>query len=590
MAASSDSEAASRQPGGDAAVSLDQFKQELIRIRPTREVCEIVVDFLSRRLGAGDAGIYLWDEGEGAFSVWPERPDIDSGLRVFDPYLLHATEDERILFASELDAMDFPEDVRRDAARILREAGADVLVPLVLNQSIVALVFVGGLPANIANAEVRALILEVRSLAVMALSNSILYARLEGILEHLEEKVRERTRELEQAQSQLVQQEKMAMLGVMSAGIAHEINTPSGVIQGGVDNIERNLRYILDQLGRVRHILSPERQDVFYEFLHLAGRELAERGASRHVREAFRRKKELAARLEELQIPHARDFATLFVENGLFAPGPEDSPEERLNEFLNAELMQALQRAAGRGASPEEAQFVLKYATEVLNCARNLQNIRGSIRNVVRIVRALKHYSRLDQGEMEEADLHDGIENTLIIMHNLMKHDVAIDRDYGALPPVICSADELNQVWTNLLTNAIHALRGREDARITVRTRYLPPEKARAVGITSGPAPSGEEAGAARVEIRDNGPGVPAEILSKIWDPFFTTKDQGEGSGLGLGIVKGIVEKHCGVISAESRPGMGAAFLVTLPLRPPPEDAVADRRRGERRGGYRRQS
>lgn len=590
MAAPPDSGSRAPLPGGDAADQLDQFKQELIRIRSTREVCEIVAEFLQRRLGAGDAGIYLWNEADGAFSIWPERSDKAARLRVFDPYLLHATEDERILFADELEGSDLPADVRQDAARILRETGGDALVPLVLNQSLVALVFVGRLPETTDNAGVRALVDEVRSLAVMALSNSILYARLEGILSHLEEKVRERTRELEQAQSQLVQQEKMAMLGVMAAGIAHEINTPSGVIQGGVDNIERNLQHILGQLGHIRHALAPQRQEPFYDFLQRAGEELASGADGRRVRDAFRRKRELGARLESLALPFARDFAALFVENGLFAPGPDDSPDERLEVFLASPLMQALEGAAGSGASTEEARFVLKYATEVLNCARNLRNIRGSIRNVVRIVRALKHYSHLDQGEMDEADLHDGIENTLIIMHNLMKHDVEIDRDYGAVPPIVCNPDELGQVWTNLLSNAYHALRGRSDARIIVRTRYVPAERARELGVASGLSPSGEEVGAARVEIRDNGPGIPPQILSKIWDPFFTTKDQGEGSGLGLGIVKGIVEKHRGRITADSRPDAGAVFAVTLPLRPPPQpESSEERRRGaERRLAERR--
>ncbi|MCB1323540.1 MAG: HAMP domain-containing histidine kinase, partial [Leptospiraceae bacterium] len=126
---------------------------------------------------------------------------------------------------------------------------------------------------------------------------------------------------------------------------------------------------------------------------------------------------------------------------------------------------------------------------------------------------------------------------------------VEVERDYGEIPRVVCNPDELNQVWTNIITNAYQALKNRSDARIVLKSRATENQ--------------------VDISIRDNGPGMSADVLQKIWDPFFTTKDQGEGSGLGLGIVKGIVEKHNGHIRVNSSPGQGTEFIFSLPLRQP---------------------
>ena len=166
---------------------------------------------------------------------------------------------------------------------------------------------------------------------------------------------------------------------------------------------------------------------------------------------------------------------------------------------------------------------------------------------------------------MTAGDLHEGIENTLVILHSELKYGITVTRKYAELPAVPVYVDELNQVWTNLIHNAVQALAG--NGEIVIETRLEGPE----VAIT----------------VEDNGPGITPEIMPKIFDPFFTTKAKGEGTGLGLGIVKQIVEKHGGRIDVTSRPGC-TRFTVRLPVVGPPkyaaESAVAAAS-GEARAG-----
>ncbi len=551
---------------------LDQFKKSLMQLRSTPATCELVVTFLSDYF-RGVAGICIWDQDQGAFTVWPEDLGIEIRFRVYDPFLLFLADHDRIFLREDFERpSEELEKIHDEALRFFDAVRGDVIIPLVLNLSLVGVIFMRGPDTTHLDLGAVTSLEEIRSLAVMALSNSIIYARLEGLLATLEDKVEERTRELKNAQSQLVQSEKMAMLGVMVAGIAHEINTPSGVINGSVDNVEKNINFILNNLGQARRTVPEDYQEPFFRLINQVGESVAA-SRQRVVRDAFRRKKILTARLEREGFAESRGLATFLVENAIFAPdradptegeiarrragGPPDLDEEEflgraLDEFVHSPLLADF-RVLFTGLPGEHLEFLFKFLNEIANCARNLQNMRNAIRAIVRIIRALKHYSHLDQGAMSPADLHEGIENTLIILQSVMKKDVLLEREFGEIPLVVCNADELNQVWTNLITNAYQAMKQTASAKIKIRTR-----RARR-GATEGVA----------VEVRDAGPGISPENLGRIWDPFFTTKDQGEGTGLGLGIVKGIVEKHGGTISAENHPEGGAVFRVFLPLRPP---------------------
>jgi signal transduction histidine kinase len=160
------------------------------------------------------------------------------------------------------------------------------------------------------------------------------------------------------------------------------------------------------------------------------------------------------------------------------------------------------------------------------------------------IVKSVKAYSYLDQGPVQQVDIHQGLENTLVILRHKLKNGITIKREYAPdLPLIEAHGSELNQVWTNILDNAADAMHGQGE--IILRTRA---EDKKVI-----------------VEIQDNGPGIPPEIKKRVFEPFFTTKPPGLGTGLGLHIAYTVVNNHAGRIDLTSEPGK-TCFQVTLPM------------------------
>jgi two-component system NtrC family sensor kinase len=188
---------------------------------------------------------------------------------------------------------------------------------------------------------------------------------------------------------------------------------------------------------------------------------------------------------------------------------------------------------------------------------------RDGLRRIKQIVDDLRHFARLDDADLHDADLNAGIESTINIVQGKAKsRRVRIDKQLGELPQVACYPAKVNQVIMNLLTNAIDA--SPEGGVVTVRTSLV-------AGSGGGEQPAADKPSnepAARIEVIDEGPGIPPAIRPRIFDPFFTTKPPGHGTGLGLSISYGIVQDHGGTIDTESTPGKGATFVVTLPLKP----------------------
>ncbi len=179
-----------------------------------------------------------------------------------------------------------------------------------------------------------------------------------------------------------------------------------------------------------------------------------------------------------------------------------------------------------------------------------LERSREGTQRVKKIVQDLRTFSRMDQAELQDADLHEEIGRTLRLMEPRLKDNIKVELDFGEIPRVRCYAGQLNQVFLNLLMNACDAI-GR-DGTVLIRTRPIQ--------------------GGVRLEFRDDGPGISDEVRSRIFDPFFTTKPVGVGTGLGLSLSHGIIERHDGRIWVESEPGQGTAFFVELPLdATPPE-------------------
>jgi signal transduction histidine kinase len=374
-----------------------------------------------------------------------------------------------------------------------------------------------------------------------AVENALLYSEVRAASDQLERKVRQRTIELttinyelsealedlRETQAQLVLSERMAGLGLLVAGVAHEINSPTAAIRGSIDGLTSALARV------VRH-----------------GAELAARSAPPSVADML---EALAPALAERPLPTglaaraaAREIAAALDTLG----GP---PLDR-RRALAAEL-------ADLGATPDDAMRlidaidasrvlappVVAALTDHVYLHRTASTVRHAVASIQRIVGALKSYSHLDQQAVRtEADVHEGLETTLALLHHALR-DIVVERRFGNLPRVPVYVDELNQVWTNLIQNAQQALMNRatSGARIEIATAV--------------------EGTWIVVRVTDNGPGVPAVALPRIFEPFFTTKPKGEGTGLGLGIARRIVDKHGGAMRCESEPGW-TMFEVRLPI------------------------
>jgi two-component system NtrC family sensor kinase len=271
---------------------------------------------------------------------------------------------------------------------------------------------------------------------------------------------------LEEIQNQLLQSEKMASIGQLASGVAHEINNPVGFVSSNLSTLRR---YIEPLLALV----------VLYDAQELANND-----------------EQLQSRLKQLKQAADLDFIQ------------EDLP------------------------------LLLKESEEGLS-------------RVKKIVQDLKDFSRIDQADWQEADLHQGLDSTLNVLMHELKYRAGVSKHYGNLPPVRCRAGQINQVFMNLLVNASQAIdmstgqRGLISLRSTCDGEWV------------------------CIEVRDNGCGMSTEVQRRIFDPFFTTKPVGQGTGLGLSLSFSIVSKHGGRIELESEPGQGSCFKVWLPVHGP---------------------
>jgi signal transduction histidine kinase len=196
---------------------------------------------------------------------------------------------------------------------------------------------------------------------------------------------------------------------------------------------------------------------------------------------------------------------------------------------------------------PDAARAALVRIAASVEIANLLNEIESSTSRISDLVRAIKEYTYMDQAPIQNVDVVKSLETTLTILNHKLKRGVSVERDYSKVPLLVNSfGSELNQVWTNLIDNAIDAMSG--NGKLRVRTS--------------------REDSCVVVEIADNGPGIPKEIQSRIFEPFFTTKGVGEGTGLGLDTVQRIVKKHQGNVQVSSKPG-DTRFQVWLPLAEP---------------------
>ncbi len=277
---------------------------------------------------------------------------------------------------------------------------------------------------------------------------------LQKALETERNELQQTLKKVRAAEAQLVHSEKMAGLGKLVAGVAHELNNPIGFIYANMGHFER-------YIGVLKSIC--DKSDVSGEDLEQA----------------------------------QKAFSTL----------------ERL----------------------------------ITSCSGGAQRIKE-------IVLGLRAFSRLDEAERKAVDLHEGIDSTLTLLDHHLKDHVTVVKDYGQLPMVECYAGQLNQVLMNLITNAADAIDG--EGQITIATAATDDH------VT--------------ISVEDNGVGMPDDVKSQVFVPFFTTKEVGSGTGLGLSISYGIIEKHGGQIDVDSTVGEGTIFTITLPMKMPPETEDAE--------------
>ena len=330
---------------------------------------------------------------------------------------------------------------------------------------------------------------------------------------------------LNQNESLLHQQEKMAALGTMSAGLAHELNNPAAAAQRSASQLKETQSRWLNLTHQIERAAFQENQTAWLDdFIQEASNRLAS-PLKLDALEKIDRVDQLQAWLETAGMESDWELAPALVNFGW-----EIESLETLKRNLSPSLLSLSIQWLGTGC------LMMSLLSEV-------QQTTGRISQ---IVHAVKSYTYLDQAPLLEVDVHEGLENTLIIMQHKLKKGVTVKREYAAdLPRIEAYASELNQVWTNIIDNALDAMNGKGEIKIKTY---------------------GQD-GRVVVEIADNGPGIPQEIQSRIFDPFFTTKAPGHGTGLGLHISHDIIaNRHHGQLTVESKPGE-TKFRAVLPVR-----------------------
>jgi signal transduction histidine kinase len=331
------------------------------------------------------------------------------------------------------------------------------------------------------------------------------------------DRVRETTRASEQ-------RDKLAALGKLSAGLAHELNNPAAAVKrtaSSIGDVRRELRAAFLSIDRLS--LSRE-QRIYIAECEEAALKTVDATDSKPLSSMERSDREQA--LEDWMESHD------VIEPWKLAPALADAQ-------IDVAKLEEIGRVVGDALNPVLVR--INYAFVV---GRMIREIEHGASRIFELVQAVKEYTYMDRAPEQEIDIHAGLESTLTILgYQLRKKSIRVERNFDRSIPKICAFGvELNQVWTNLIMNAVDAMK--EGGELELRTS--------------------QDALDVVVEVRDNGSGIPTEVLPRIFDPFFTTKGVGEGTGLGLDTALRVIKKHRGEIDVRSHPGE-TVFRISLP-------------------------
>jgi signal transduction histidine kinase/predicted CoA-binding protein len=317
--------------------------------------------------------------------------------------------------------------------------------------------------------------------------------------------------------------EKMAQLGTLTAGIAHELNNPAAAVQRGSGQLLDLMLHLREsQVALDKSDLTDRQQEKISQLekdiLTQAEKPIEIDPLSRSDKEY-----DLETWLDEKEIENAWELAPVLVNLSIDL----EELENLANDF-----------------SAQELAIIISWLGTSYTVYSLLAEINQGAERISEIVKSLKSYVYLDQAPIQSIDIQEGLDNTLVMLRHKLKAGINVKREYAPeLPHIQAYGSELNQVWTNIIDNAIDAMNGKGE--IILRTR--------------------QEGEWVFVEIDDNGPGIPGEILDKIFSPFFTTKPVGKGTGLGLNISYNIIKKHGGEVKVQSQPGK-TRFQICLPV------------------------
>ena len=327
------------------------------------------------------------------------------------------------------------------------------------------------------------------------------------------------TKELMQTYTKLLSSEKLAALGQISAGVAHEVNTPLGAIKSSAEESSVAFYEIITKLPGILDRMSKEEKDCFIEFITTT----VPNKESLTTIEEREKKKDLKGELEKMGVENARFISDRLVQVGIYEVKP----------------------ALARLSTVKGFEDIVMVTYNLLNQQKNNKTIIMAVDKASRVVKALKTYLHTTQTAAPESmNLRENIETVLTIYHNRLKQGITVVKQYDDVPNVDIFPDQMNQVWTNLIVNAVQAMDNKGTLTIGIR----------------------RDGDYVVVSIKDTGKGIPKDIRAKIFEPFFTTKVSGEGSGLGLDIIKKILDSNKGQISFESEEGVGTTFYVKIPI------------------------